>query len=151
MHESNTFLPCPTVYEDFATTSLTKGGDNSGIVFNSAELYDPATQGFTAIAATMGSPREAHAMSLLPNGLVLITGGGTLGSAPPANTVVLDTAELYDPGTRTFTAVAVRMTSPRIGHTQTLLASGAVLITGGGSVTSGSSLVVLGSAEVYGP
>ena len=130
---------------------LLAGGDNSGIVFNSAELYDPATQGFTAIAATMGSPREAHAMSLLPNGLVLITGGGTLGSAPPANTVVLDTAELYDPGTRTFTAVAVRMTSPRIGHTQTLLASGAVLITGGGSVTSGSSLVVLGSAEVYGP
>src|SRR2546425_771851 len=27
LHESNTFLPRPTEYEDFASTSLTKGGD----------------------------------------------------------------------------------------------------------------------------
>ena len=26
LHESNTFLPRPTVYEDFASTSLSKGG-----------------------------------------------------------------------------------------------------------------------------
>ena len=90
-------------------------------------------------------------MSLLPSGLVLISGGGTIGSAFPATGVFLDTAELYDPSTQTFTAVAARMTSPRGGHTQTLLASGAILLTGGGNVTSSSSFVVLGSAEVYGP
>ena len=130
---------------------LLTGGDSSRIVFNSAELYDPTTQTFTAIFATMDSPREVHAMSLLPNGMVLITGGGTLGSAFPATSVLLDTAELYDPGTQTFTAVAARMTSPRGGHTQTLLASGAILLTGGVKVTSSSSFVVLSSAEVYGP
>src|SRR5882724_34550 len=27
LHESNTFLPRPTVYEDFASTSLSKGGE----------------------------------------------------------------------------------------------------------------------------
>ena len=130
---------------------LLAGGGSSNIAFNSAELYDPTTQTFTAISATMGSPREAHAMSLLPNGLVLITGGGTIGTAFPATSVFLDTAELYDPGTQTFTAAATRMTSPRGGHTQTLLVSGAILLTGGGNVTSSSSFVVLGSAEVYGP
>ena len=130
---------------------LLTGGSSSDIAFNSAELYDPTTRTFTAISATMRSVREVHAMSLLPSGLVLITGGGTIGSAFPATGVVLDTAELYDPGTQTFTAAATRMTSPRGGHTQTLLVSGAILLTGGGNVTSSSSFVVLGSAEVYGP
>ena len=130
---------------------LFAGGDSSGIVFNSAELYDPTTQTFTAISATMGSPREGHAMSLLPSGLVLITGGGSLGSAFPATSVFLDTAELYDPSTQTFTAIAARTTSTRFGHTQTLLTSGAVLLTGGAKVASSSSFVVHNSAEAYGP
>ena len=130
---------------------LLTGGDSSGIVFNSAELYDPTTRTFSAISATMTSVREVHAMSLLPSGLVLITGGGAIGSAFPATGVFLDTAELYDPSTQTFTAVAARMTSSRGGHTQTLLASGAILLTGGAKVTSSSSFVVLNSAEVYGP
>jgi hypothetical protein len=47
---------------------------------------------FTALTATMTSAREFHTATMLPNGLVLVTGG----SANPFPTV-LNTAEVYDP------------------------------------------------------
>src|SRR5207253_8916100 len=62
--------------------------------------------------------------TLLPNGKVLIAGGSTTSGA------ILDTAELFDPSSGTFTVLAP-MTSPRFRHTATLLPSGEVLIAGG--------------------
>jgi N-acetylneuraminic acid mutarotase len=83
---------------------LTGGGDldtNPFSFLNTAEVYDPVANSFTAITATMTSPRFVHTATLLPSGLVLLTGGvsgGSRNSAAHTGTVtVLNTAELYAP------------------------------------------------------
>jgi hypothetical protein len=77
--------------------------------------------------------------------MVLIAGGSTDFIGPVA------TAELYDPDKGTFTA-AGNMTSPRSGHTATLLPDGRVLIAGGGgSVIAGQLFAPSNSSEIYDP
>src|SRR5258706_653819 len=65
LHESNTFLPRPTVYEDFASTSLTKGGDL-------IERWQGASHelgGFLQGASELGhSPAPALAGFAVPSG-----------------------------------------------------------------------------------
>ncbi|NOS81443.1 MAG: hypothetical protein HOP32_07680 [Nitrospira sp.] len=124
---------------------ITGGEGPSNVTLNTAELYDPTTQTFAAITATMTSVRQGHRATLLLNGQVLITGGGNFSSGP-----ALDTAELFDPTTQTFTAATATMASPRALHEATLLPNGTVLLTGGGN-GSINSFVVLNTAEVYRP
>ncbi len=85
-------------------------------------------------AATAGNLTEARARStstLLPDGRVLIAGGGTdINSLAPQST---NSANLYDPSTGLFTATGSLLAS-RFEHTATLLASGQVLIAGGEDV-----------------
>jgi hypothetical protein len=106
-----------TTYTVDATTA-------GGIVKGTFQLQVP---GFAAIA-TMKSPRIAHTATLLPSGLVLITGGMDASGLTP-----LSSAELYNPTTGTF-ATTGSMREARSGHTATLLHNGTqVLIAGGGS------------------
>jgi type II secretory pathway component GspD/PulD (secretin) len=75
----------------------------------------------------------------LPNGKVLIVGGG-LGRD------TLASAEIYAPASGTFTATG-SMGTPRCRHTSILLPSGKVLIAGGYDESTDS----VASAELYDP
>ena len=92
-----------------------------------------------ADAASLGTAREYHTATLLPNGKILVTGGKINGNVPSSS------AELYDPVAGTWTPTA-SLTDARFSHTATLLPDGKVLIAGGFGVSS-----ILNSAELYDP
>jgi hypothetical protein len=108
----------------------------------SAELYDPSTGQWTATAPMLGI-RTGHAAALLPDGGVLVVGGG---NSSDGNGGPLATAEVYDPGTGIWTATRNTIGSGP-GRTATLLGNGKVLVTGG----IGENLEALAVAELYDP
>ena len=112
---------------------------------DTAELYDPATGSFTATAGKMSVVRLHHTATLLKDGTVLIA-GGVSSEATPA----LQSAELYDPVSNSFTPIAASMTSPRVFHVAALLPNGTVLLAGG-SDEDDSSGGATNSAEIYDP
>ena len=116
---------------------LLVGGTDGSATLATAEVYDPATNKFTA-TGSMAETRSGHTATMLSDKLVLIAGGAT-GSASH------DSAELYDPSTGKFAATGT-MTDARSGHAATLLPNGQVLITGGVN-----GLGTLPSAELYDP
>ncbi len=89
-----------------------------------AELYDPATNRWTAATAP-ASLYSGYTVTLLADGRVLAIGGAA------AEGPALATAERYDPTTDTWTTVAP-VPGGRIGHAATALPDGSVLLTGGG-------------------
>jgi hypothetical protein len=106
------------------------GGNSTSGELASAELYDPSTGTFST-TGSMTDPRYSHTATLLNNGKVLVAGG--YGPMPTCSTApVLNTAELYDPTTGTFT-VTGSMNSPRFNHTATLLNNNLVLVAAGDS------------------
>ncbi|MBS0440288.1 MAG: hypothetical protein JSS33_12860, partial [Proteobacteria bacterium] len=102
-----------------------------------AELYDPATNLWSA-AGTLANARAHHTATLLSSGKVLVAGGS--GSSGPLNS-----AELYNPATNTWSSAGTLLAA-RESHTATLLHWGQVLVAGGNG--SGGSLT---SVEVYDP
>jgi len=97
--------------------------------------------GSFASTGSMATGRHHHTATLLQNGKVLIVGGVREGGAPGWATF-LASAEIYDPGTESFTGTGL-IGEARAHHTATLLQSGKVLIAGGNS-----GMV---SAELYDP
>jgi len=135
------FVATATVLGD-GTVLIAGGLDTSGNARDTAELYNPGTGTFTA-TGTMTSRRAIHTATLLANGEVLLAGGSTSDSYSGA----LDTAEIYDPTTATFTAVPNTMTSARVSATANRLRDGQVLIAGG--VIADTSSVA--TAELFDP
>jgi hypothetical protein len=130
------------------------GGDGQPI--SAAEIYDPSTGRFSA-TGKMLEARYDFTATPLPNGKVLLAGGDTTTST----TTNLDTAELYDPATGTFTGggnvtrfydpstdkfyYKGKMFAAHCKHTATLLQGGSVLIAGGGDAAGTAQT----AAEVY--
>ena len=105
-----------------------------------AELYDPASGTWTTTDA-MSTARAGHTATLLPDGRVLAVGGDYPYSAGGGLGL---SAELYDPGTGTWTGTG-GLNTDRSSHTATLLPNGKVLAIGGFNAG------VLFSAEFYDP
>ncbi len=123
-------------------------------------VSDPTKSGSASITVTlplgqfnftgsMRNSRLAHTATLLPNGHVLIVGGGEGPDLIDGFFVVAE-AELFDPSTGTFVSAG---TVPRDLHTATLLVNGKVLFTGGETGWTGTPPfpIVTRSAEVYDP
>jgi N-acetylneuraminic acid mutarotase len=107
----------------------------------SAELYDPATRTWRS-TGSLTTARSAHTATLLPNGKVLVVGGGTYAYGGYCETFA--SAEIYDPATETWIATG-SLNDARNNHTAILLTNGQVLVTGGSNLSNGS----LKTAELY--
>jgi hypothetical protein len=121
---------------------LVAGGQNSGGVVNSAELFDPATGKWTSTGA-MTTSRCLHTATLLPNGKVLVAGGAT----QTGFSSVTASAEIYDPATGAWTQTGTMVTA-RGYHVAVLLANGKVLVAGG---VINNSQAVTNASEIYDP
>lgn len=109
---------------------------------NTAELYDSRSGTWTSTGA-MGAARALHSATLLPDGKVFVVGGTTFNDETGGP---LDSAELFDPSSGTWTATK-SMDVFRVEHTATLLKDGKVLIVGG----SRGGAEALDSAELFDP
>jgi hypothetical protein len=98
---------------------------------------ETAATGTLSQLGSMQVGRALHTATLLPDGRVLIAGGGT-----PEQP--LRSAELYDP-TQGLSKLTGDLNVARLGHTATLLPNGKILIIGG----YGSGLLSSGTAEIY--
>lgn len=105
---------------------------------NTAKLYDPATNSWSA-AGAMSEARGYNTATLLLTNKVLVAGG--LGGAP------LKTVDLYDVATGTWSTAAPLLETRR-SHTAVRLASGKVLVAGG---WGGWPLGALATTELYEP
>jgi hypothetical protein len=94
-----------------------------------AELYDPANGNFSFTGPPIAGRLHATT-TLLSDGRVLITGGLGLTAVPDGHLRLLNTAEIFDPATGTFSSTGT-MAQARQQHTATLLADGRVLVAGG--------------------
>ena len=85
---------------------------------------------------SLNTVRAGHSATRLPNGKVLVV-GGVVGDS----SIVLASAELYDPSTGTWRFTGSLNMPPSAGYTVTLLGNGKVLVAGGYTNT----------AELYDP
>ena len=112
------------------------GESASGSASGTAELYDPATESWTA-TGSLGLARPIRRPRGSPTGRCLIAGGANAG-------VRRASAELYDPASGTWTPTG-DMTEPRCAGTSRPAARWA------GAVGGGNEDDIHGTAELYDP
>jgi hypothetical protein len=109
------------------------GRDEGGTPRADLELLDPdpaALSGTEAVTIRMPFPRADFTATALPSGKVLVVGGDS-------GAGVVGSVDLFDPGDGTSTgsawepAALPALSTPRAGHTATLLGDGTVLVVGG--------------------
>ncbi len=108
-----------------------QGSPGQNNVRQSAEVFNPSSNTWTPVG-DMGKQRTDHAALLLPDGRVLITGGSRLVGGNFLED--LDDAEVFDPSTGLFTALAAPMSHTRATHGMVPGAAGKFVL-GGGSDT----------------
>ena len=123
-------------------------GPSGNLTLTSCELYDPSTGKWTLDGNTISVAADGFSVTLLNTGKVLIAGG--IVPRYPGTSVILDTAELFDPSTGT-SASSGNMNVARSGHSATLLQNGQVLAAGGESKDQKGNFIYVNSAEVYTP
>ena len=128
---------------DNITATLLQDGTVLVVRPSTAELYDPATGTWTATGEQPRPGIAYRSATLLSDGTVLVPLSDA-GAAAPGSTA----AELYDPGTGSWTTAATMLREHRTPAT--LLLDGTVLVAGGDDCPDGEC-VTTGSAELYVP
>ncbi len=118
------------------------GGTSNHLVV-SAELYDPDVKTWSW-TESMNYPRYRHTAVLLPSRSKVLVAGGARDDMRPGGYHVHSSSELYDLVSATWT-VGPPMSTPRVGHTATVLDSGEVLVVGGANDEAGC----LATSEIY--
>ncbi|AGC49124.1 kelch domain-containing protein [Myxococcus stipitatus DSM 14675] len=151
LRSAEVFEPSTGTWAPVSPPGFVRGGAGTAVVLPQgkalfvsglqAELYDVATgrwekAGFAGGAA--GTHRQGHSVTLLPDGRVLVVGGGTARAS--------STAEVYDGATGLWSLVAAPST-PREHHAAVVTREGSVLVMGGEHSTAG----VLASVERFDP
>ena len=128
-------------------TVLVAGGATGqyGQNLASAEIYNPAT-GTWQPTGSMSTARLGQAMVLLPDGKVLVAGG----VAQLLGIFALASAEVYDPGTGTWSATG-KLRAARSVPSMMLLPTGKVLVAGGEYCCPDGLPGSRASAELYDP
>ncbi len=114
---------------------LVAGGRGTAGALNTTEIFDPTTGAF-ASGPAMSVARAGHSATLFADGRVLIAGGDANGSA-----------EIFDPSSSTFSAIAENMNTARSMHSAALLQDGRVLLVGGRNAPGDA----LSSGEIFDP
>jgi hypothetical protein len=122
---------------------LVAGGYFDRYPIKLADVFDPASGTF-ASTGSLGAARGFDSATRLADGRVLFAGGDP--SSWDADVLYLNSAELFDPRTGTFSPTG-SMATTRDFHTATLLRDGRVLIVGGTDTYAHA----LTSAELYDP
>ena len=126
------FTPAPP-----ATSSSAAPGPSSSVVQARAPGW--------SVTGAMSEARSGQTATLLPDGKVLVAGGRIGPNSGPSS----NSAELYDPGSGTWSATG-SMHGARDGHTATLLPNGTVLVAGGSDGENSVADPLL-TAELYDP
>ncbi len=95
-----------------------------------AETFDPVTGLFTEVG-DMNVERVDHAAVRLADGRVLLTGGSRYQAGFLED---LDTAEIFDPNTNTFTLLPAHMAHTHATHVMADLGTGKIGIVGGSDI-----------------
>ncbi|GEM_PF-1628499 len=115
------------------------GGFN-GSAINTAETYDPATNGWTV--EQLSAARSSHTAIMLATGSVLLVAGNTDDGA-----AVINSTELNDPAVG-FWGAAPSNSQPLFVHNSVLLPNGKVLSMGGlGYIILGNTISFISSAN----
>ncbi len=105
-------------------------------------------RGTWAPTAPLNLARDLAEKTVLKDGRILVTGGAIL---PDFTTV--DSAEIFDPDTLSFTMLSAKLSEPKWSHTGIRLADGRVLIMGGRTAQDPSTpgAKVLTGADLFDP
>ena len=153
---SSRIFDAATTLED-GTVLFTGGADRNFNVLSSAEIYNPATDSFSATKGPLSGGVFDHQAVLIntgasgaDNGMVLVAGGFDSSGNPQA------TAMLYNPATGMFSATANSMTATRAFFTATFLDPAVVSAHGGeifiaGGDEGGLPTGRIGTAELFDP
>jgi len=119
-------------------TVLLAGGYEEGLtqILNTAEIFDPAAQTFTATTGQLNYGRALHTATALPDGTVLLI-GGTDGVDP------INSYEIFDPATGQFTLGGDILPNARYGHIAELIPTGVVVFGGFGQYQTVPSAAVV--------
>ena len=123
------------------------GGKDFGKCTATCELYDPNTEKWT-LTGSLKTARKDHTATLLPDGKVLVAGGG---SPDLRHSIPIGSAEIYDPATGLWNGTG-RLQTVRMHHKAALLSNGKVLVVGGaGHQGASKTLCNLLTCELYDP